>query len=123
MRRILFLAGALLLLASPSWALRKNVGSQIITGLLISKTDGSAVTSGTTTVYLDCDAVAQANAGTATHAGNGVWVFTPDQAETNCDHATYTFTNATAISDSVQFYPGEIPGLLSEEHGSGPWVK
>src|SRR5690606_17762367 len=71
---------------------------------LISSTDGSAVTSGTTTVYVTIDGGTQASAGTATHEGNGYWSFAPDQSETNGDHLAFTFVNSSAVNVTVQVY-------------------
>lgn len=86
--------------------MRKNVASQVICAQLNSKTDGSAVTSGTTTVYVTGDGGTQSSGGgTVTHEGQGCWSYVPTQAETNYNHVAYTFTNSTAISQTVQVYP------------------
>ena len=85
--------------------MRKNVASQVISAQLISKTDGSDVTSGTTTVYVTGDGGTQgAGGGTVTHEGNGTWSYVPTQAETNYTHVSFTFTNATAVSAVVNVY-------------------
>ena len=86
--------------------MRKNVASQTISAQLNSKTDGSAVTSGTTTVYVTGDAGTQASGGgTVTHEGQGCWSYVPTQAETNYSHVSFTFVNTSAISQTVQTYP------------------
>lgn len=85
--------------------MRKNVASQVISAQLISSTDGSAVTSGTTTVYVCGDGGTQTSGGTATHEGQGLWSFLPSQADTNYNHVTFTFVNSSAISTTVQVYP------------------
>lgn len=86
--------------------MRKNVGSQVICAQLNSKTDGSAVTSGTTTVYVLGDGGTQASGGgTVAHEGQGCWSYVPTQAETNYNHVAFTFVNSTAISQTVQVYP------------------
>lgn len=86
--------------------MRKNTASQVVTAQLNSATDGSAVTSGTTTVYVLGDGGTQASGGgTVTHEGQGCWSYVPTQAETNYDHVAYTFTNSSAISQTVQAWP------------------
>jgi hypothetical protein len=88
---------------------RKNVAGQIVCGQLNSKTDGSAVTSGTTTCYVLGDGGTQAagsvGSGACTHEGNGLWSYAPAQAETNYDNVVFTFVNASAVIASVQIYP------------------
>lgn len=86
--------------------MRKNVASQTISAQLNSKTDGSAVTTGTTTVYVTGDAGTQASGGgTVTHEGQGCWSYVPTQAETNYSHVSFTFVNTSAISQTLQTYP------------------
>jgi len=89
--------------------MKKNVGSQIIGCQLVSKTDGSAVTTGTTTVYVTGDGGTQAagsvGSGACTHEGQGFWTYAPAQAETNYDHVAFTFVNSSAVSVTVQLYP------------------
>jgi len=89
--------------------MRKNVASQIVCGQLNSKTDGTAVTSGTTTVYVLGDGGTQAagsvGSGACTHEGNGLWSYAPAQAETNYDNVCFTFTNTSAVAATVQIYP------------------
>lgn len=82
----------------------KNTASQVICAQLISKTDGSDVTTGTTTVYVLGDGGTQATTGTATHEGNGCWSYVPSQAETNFNHIAFTFKNSAAVSATVQVY-------------------
>jgi hypothetical protein len=88
--------------------MKKNVASQVVCAQLVSKTDGSDVTTGTTTVYVTGDAGTQATgtvgSGAATHEGNGLWSYAPAQAETNYDNVVFTFTNTAAVSASVQIY-------------------
>jgi hypothetical protein len=97
--------------------MRKNVASQVICAQLNSATDGSAVTSGSTTVYVTGDAGTQGTgSGTVTHKGQGCWSYVPTQAETNYNHVAFTFANATAISQTVQVYtisfdPHDAAGL------------
>lgn len=86
--------------------MKKNVAGQYICAQLVSATDGSAVTSGTTTVYVLGDGGTQGTgSGTVTHEGQGCWSYAPSQAETNYDHVAYTFVNTSAVSATVQTYP------------------
>src|SRR4030067_1464236 len=80
----------------PAWALqsnqfiqdwgfdmKKNVASQFVGCQLISKSDGSAVTTGTTTIYITGDGgtqtVGSVGACAWTHEGNGEWEYGPAQ--------------------------------------------
>jgi hypothetical protein len=89
--------------------MKKNVSGQVVGIQLISKTDGSAVTSGTTTIYVTGDGGTQAagsvGSGACTHEGNGFWTYAPAQAETNYDHIAFTFVNTSACNATVQVYP------------------
>ncbi len=83
----------------------KNTASQVIAAQLNSLTDGSPVTTGTTTVYVLGDGGTQgAGGGTVTHEGQGTWSYVPTQAETNYAHICFTFTNSAAISAAVNVY-------------------
>lgn len=85
--------------------MRKNVASQVICAQLISKTDGSDVTTGTTTVYVTGDGGTQgAGGGTVAHEGNGTWSYVPTQAETNYTHVAFTFVNTSAVTAVVNVY-------------------
>jgi hypothetical protein len=87
----------------------KNVASQSICAQLNSKTDGSAVTTGTTTVYILGDAGTQtAGSGTVTHEGLGTWSYVPTQAETNYNHVAYTFVNTLAVTVTQNVYPIQL---------------
>jgi len=85
----------------------KNTSGQVVQAQLNSASDGSAVTSGTTTVYYSIDNGTQGTgAGTVAHKGNGMWSYLPPQAETNGDHVAFTFANDTpAISQLINLYP------------------
>lgn len=85
----------------------RNLAGQIITAQLVSKTDGSDVTGGTTTVYGTKDGGTQASLGTATHEGNGCWSFVPAQADTDAGHVAFTFVNTSAVSVTVQVYTAD----------------
>lgn len=88
--------------------MKKNVASQVVGCQLVSKTDGSPVTTGTTTVYVTGDAGTQATgsvgSGACTHKGHGFWTYAPAQAETNYDHAAFTFENSSAVNVTIQIY-------------------
>lgn len=88
--------------------MKKNVAGQKIGAHMINVSDGTDVTSGTTSVYVTLDAGTQAigtvGSGAATHEGNGYWTYAPSQAETNGDLCAYTFVNAAALSATIQVY-------------------
>ena len=84
----------------------KNTGSQVICFQAVSTTDGSAVTSGTPTVYVLGDGGTQSSGGgTKTHEGQGTWSYVPSAAETNYSHVTYTFVLSGAINHAINVYP------------------
>ena len=86
--------------------MRKNVASQYVAAQLVSSSDGSAVTTGTTTVYVTVDGGTQGSgAGVIVHEGQGQWIYEPTQAETNGDHVAFTFSNSSAVSTCVNVYP------------------
>lgn len=89
--------------------MRRNVSGQFIGCQLVSKTDGSAVTTGTTTVYVTGDAGTQSagsvGSGACTHEGQGFWTYAPAQAETNYTHVAFTFVNTSACNVTVQVFP------------------
>jgi hypothetical protein len=85
--------------------MRKNVSGQTVSAHLISKTDGSNVTTGTTTVYVTGDSGTQGTGGgTVTHEGNGEWSYVPTQAETNYTHIAFTFENTNAVGQTLNVY-------------------
>jgi len=68
--------------------------------------DGSAVTTGTPTVYYTIDGGAQGTgAGASVHEGNGQWTYTPAQAETNGNHVAFTMALTNAIAQTVNVWP------------------
>jgi hypothetical protein len=88
--------------------MRKNTASQTVCAQLNSTTNGSAVTTGTTTVYVLGDGGTQGTGGgTVAHEGQGCWSYVPTQAETNYTHVAYTFVNTSAISQTINVYPEE----------------
>ena len=86
--------------------MRKNVASQVVAFQMINSSDGSAVTTGTPTVYYTIDGGTQATGGgTATHEGQGQWSYVPLQAETNGNHVAFTMVLANAINQTVNVWP------------------
>lgn len=88
--------------------MKKNVASQVIGAQMVNASDGSAITTGTVTVYVTGDAGTQAvgsvGSGACTHEGNGFYTYAPAQAETNYDHIAFTFTHASAVPATVQVF-------------------
>ena len=86
--------------------MRKNTAGQKIGAQMVSATDGSDVTAGTTTVYVTGDAGTQAagsvGSGACTHEGNGYWTYAPAQAETDYNLIAFTFKNTSAVTATVQ---------------------
>lgn len=86
--------------------MRKNVAGQYVAFQMNSATDGSAVTSGTPTVYYTINGGTQGTgSGTAAHEGNGQWSYAPAQAETNGNHVAFTMVISGAISQTVNVWP------------------
>jgi len=105
MNRLVLVIFLVLIMVLPAHALQKNVASQVICAQLISLADGSAVTSGTTTVYVLGDGGTQGSGGgVVTHEGVGTWCYAPTQAETNYTHIAYTFVNTSAVTAMAQTY-------------------
>src|SRR5262245_54119168 len=94
--------------------MRKNVAGQVIGGQMISKTDGTPVTTGNTTVYYTGDGgimtIGSVLSGLCTHEGNGYWTYTPTAAETNFTFIGWTFVNPAAITATVQVYTTTTQG-------------
>ena len=86
--------------------MRKNTATQYVAFQMNSSTDGSAITTGTPTVYYTIDGGTQGTgAGASTHEGNGQWSYAPAQAETNGDHVAFTMALSGAISQTVNVWP------------------
>lgn len=94
--------------------MRKNVAGQSIGAQLISKTDGEAVSSGNTTVYVTGDngtqTIGSVNSGLCTHEGNGFWSYNPTAAETNFTKVDFTFVNSAAINATTQVFTTTTTG-------------
>lgn len=85
--------------------MRKNVASQTVCFQAVSTTDGSAVTTGTPSVYYTIDGGTQGTgSGSCVHEGNGCWSYTPAQAETNGNNIAFTFVLSGAVSQTVNIY-------------------
>lgn len=84
----------------------KDQATQEVAFQAVSATDGSAVTTGSPTVYVTVDGGTQGTgSGTTVHKGNGVWVYTATAADSNGDHVVFTFTLTGCINQSVNVYP------------------
>lgn len=84
--------------------MRKNVASQVVSAVVVSATDGSAITA-SVAVTVTGDAGTQgAGAGTLVHEGGGEWSYVPTQAETNFDHIMFKFSATGAIPVGIQVY-------------------
>ena len=76
----------------------KNEAIAGLTFLLLDKTSGEAITTGTPAGYVTLDAGSQAELdGAITHKGNGEWSVDLTAAETNADMIGLTFTHADAV--------------------------
>ncbi len=82
----------------------KNVAGQVVAAQMVSRSDGSDLTSGVSVNVLKDGATVAAGGGTATHEGSGLWSYAPTQAETNGDHLVFQFVHATGVSQAVQIY-------------------
>lgn len=99
--------------------MQKNVVGQFVCMSLTAIADGSAVTTGTTTVYIVSDNGTQSTgAGTVTHKGNGSWAYSPTQAETNYNAIAFTFVNSLAVSQTVNVAttPAGFSGFVSPDN-------
>ena len=81
-----------------------------LTGLVIpnavKRLDGSAITSGTWTVYITKDGGTQGTiAGSATHEGNGQWTFNLTATEMDAAVVVLTFTHTDASPFSISLVP------------------
>ena len=88
--------------------MKRNQAGQVV-AFSLTATDGSPVTTGTTTVYVTGDNGTQtAGAGTVAHKGNGQWSYVPTQAETNYTHVALLTVNAGAMSQTINIYPESV---------------
>jgi len=86
--------------------MQKNVAGQHVAFQAVNASDGTAVTSGSPTVYVTIDGGTQTTTtSSAIHEGQGTWSLDLTQAETNGDHIVYTFTLTNAINQAVNVYP------------------
>lgn len=98
--------------------MRKNEAGQVVAFQAVSSTDGSAVTTGSPTVYVTIDGGTQATGtNTAIHEGQGAWTYVPTQAETNGDHIVFTFTLSGCINQSVNVYPVVVNDYKADVSG------
>lgn len=98
--------------------MRKNEAGQVVAFQAVSSTDGSAVTTGSPTVYITIDGGTQATGtNSAIHEGQGAWSYVPTQAETNGDHIVFTFTLSGCINQSVNVYPVVVNDYKADVSG------
>jgi len=87
--------------------MKKNVSGQKIGAQMILAADGSYFT-GTVTVYVTGDGGTQAigtvSSGVCSAKGNGFFIYSPSQAETNYDHVAFTFCGSGAVYATVQVH-------------------
>jgi hypothetical protein len=87
--------------------MKKNLANQNIAAQINSVTTGGPITSGVS-IFLNPNNTGQvAGTGVLVHAGNGSWVYTPTQAETNYNYIAFTFVCATGINQTINVYPSE----------------
>lgn len=98
-----------------------------VTGLctvLVDKTTGNAITTGTVTVYITKDGGAQATiAGSVTHEGNGQWSFNLTNTEMNADIVGLVVTHANIAPVGVTIKTVDLnviaDAILARDLGSG----
>lgn len=108
--------------------MKKNVAGQTVGAQMVSATDGSAITGGTTiTVEVTIDGGTQAtgtvSSGDGDHRGNGYFTYSPSQAETNGNLLAFTFHGTGAIPVTRQVYTtfpqtGDVYPLVDTEVAS-----
>lgn len=76
--------------------IRRNVAGQVIYLPQLTTTDGTPITTGAT-LTVARDGSEAASAGTLTHSANGVWKYTPTQAETEAAIVGLILTGASAV--------------------------
>ncbi len=77
---------------------KNNSSPASVYAKVVKATDGSAITSGVVAFHIRAG-TRQAVAGTAaTHIANGVWRYTPTQAESNYDAFAIEFYHAEAVA-------------------------
>ena len=98
-----------------------------VTGLcvvLVDKSTGAAVTSGTATVYITKDGGAQATiAGSASHEGNGQWSFDLTSGEMNADMVGLVVTHTSIAPLGITIKTLDLnaiaDAILARDIGSG----
>jgi len=77
----------------------RGLAGQFVYFHLVSKTDGSDVTTGTPTVQVTSDSGTQSpGAGSISHLGGGQWRYTPTTGELALARPAYLFQHASAVS-------------------------
>jgi hypothetical protein len=95
--------------------------------VLVDKSTGAAITSGTVTVYITKDGGAQATiAGSAVHEGNGQWSFNLTAGEMNADVVGLAITHTSIAPLGITIKTLDLntiaDAILSRDLGSGSGV-
>jgi hypothetical protein len=80
----------------------KNTASQYIHAQMNSRADGSPLTSSVAVAVKVDNGSQAAGSGTLAHVANGLWQYTPTQAETNGDVISFQFIHATGVNANVE---------------------
>lgn len=86
----------------------RGQASQIVGAQMVNATTGAAF-AGAVTVYVTVDGGTQAigtvGSGVCTLEGNGLYTYTPSEAETDGAHIAFTFIGTGAVPATIQVYP------------------
>lgn len=95
--------------------LRNTAGQTLLIGPLLAVADGAAQTAGAALTVVK-DGAAAASTGTLTHVSNGVWMYAPTQAETDCATLGLVLTKAlsaaVALNAVTTRFPSQTTGVL-----------
>jgi hypothetical protein len=88
---------------------RNTAGQPILIGPLLAKTDGADQTSGAAIAVRKDGVDVGAAGGTLTHAGSGIWQYTPTQAETDCRMIGLILSKSGASSVATNVPTTRVP--------------
>lgn len=98
-------------------SLQKNVAGQNFTYELIAAATDTGLTGATIVGYISKDGGTQASlAGTTTELGNGVYNYSPTQAETNANCVSILITANNAIPFNLMFLTTGLHKNVSSQH-------
>lgn len=97
----------------------RNYPNQTVKFQMVSVYNGSPVDTGSPVVFVSLDGVTSTGSGTITNAGNGSWIYTPTQVETNVVHLGVTMQLTGAVSETVNIYPEPGPNALVDTQSVG----